>query len=398
MAGKRSSALMNLVSSSDEEAGPRGKADGIADVVVISSDSDSDVPPTKRGARGASAPEPNENEEAGGDDEVVESSSEGSSSSEGEIPEDAPVRRSPRSLLAERQTGEEANDAESSDDEDGEVDGKAAQRSIRAEISAQMRSAGKDVAERDARFFSLQNVVCSYCGTKGHLSYDCPEEVAAKRCFLCGREGHSSRKCPDEECFLCRRRGHRAADCPNKDGGGKRAGSERDAGGPPKKARRWSPPRFIAPLCYVCGSRKHNDCSLSKMPLAELSCYNCGHRGHSAGGCREPKAERYARVARDLDIERKNSKKSGRKSKRDPNETEEQKQKREKEKEDEILKDKLDYRKELEFRVRGAGRQHNNSKSSARGDRDRGDRDRGDRDRWGRDRGDRDRGGRDYRR
>lgn len=93
-------------------------------------------------------------DESGGGDGVVDISS---GESEGEI-EEVPVMKSERELT----------------------------------IAKAVSSGGKDVSQAAARYFMMGNVVCNYCGVKGHLSFSCPEEAEAKRCFLCGKPGHES--------------------------------------------------------------------------------------------------------------------------------------------------------------------------------------------------------------
>jgi hypothetical protein len=168
---------------------------------------------------------------------------------------------------------------------------------------------GKDVEQHNARYFMMENVVCSHCGVKGHMSFDCPEEADERRCFLCGKPGHDSKSCPDEACFYCGSAGHRQRDCPTK-----LVDRKRGALGPrprhikfDRAARKLSPPRQTLLFCYVCGGHGHVDCSLAKQSTAALSCCNCGQVGHALSGCPEPTAERWISYVNDLQRERRAS-------------------------------------------------------------------------------------------
>lgn len=330
----KSTVFMNLVSSSDEDERPTARPRRSSEVVEISSGSDGEVTarrarPTKPGMASSGA------------------SASSAPSSDGEISED-PVAGAPTTPAATRgpignagrtlteTPNENANAIAASSDEDGEVNDKAEQRALRGEISAQVRSAGKDVAERDARFFSMDDVVCSFCGTKGHLSYDCREKVEKARCHTCGNPGHTARNCPSNKCFHCNKTGHVKRHCPNLHQSNARGAPA------PAKLRVAYPVRNVALPCYVCGELGHADCSLVNMPEAKLSCFNCGFAGHCGSGCREPRVEVWARAARDLEMERKETK---RRRKVKPGMSEKEREKRDRE-------DNQEYRTKLETRVR----------------------------------------------
>lgn len=215
-----------------------------------------------------------------------------------------------------------------SNSEDGEIDEDPEELNRKVgdmdsvSIALAVSKGGKDVAQHNMRYFMMENVVCSHCGIKGHLSYDCPEEVEERRCFLCGKTGHDSKCCPDEACFYCGETGHKKRDCPKKvldrirSYSGARSRHLRFNG----KRRKISPPRPVPLFCYVCGGDGHVDCSLVRPPRALLSCCNCGVVGHAYKGCPEPSAEKWVSYVSEQQREkrtfsgRKDSSGSGRKS------------------------------------------------------------------------------------
>lgn len=230
-----------------------------------------------------------------------------------------------------------------SDDEDGEVDGKAAQRALISEAMA--ASSGRDVKEKDLRFFQADDVICSHCGLRGHLSYDCEEEVVKERCNMCGADDHMSFDCPNDTCYRCGQRGHMAKDC--------RDAHKREKQKPAKPVvyRNVSPARNIPPLCYVCGSTEHADCSLMHMPTiySDVSCFNCGMDGHVGQNCEEPRAERWTYVVGEMDRERRRQGKHRNKTKFKKGMTDEQK---EEQRNQELQVEKDQYRTELIERIR----------------------------------------------
>jgi transcription elongation factor Elf1 len=210
--------------------------------------------------------------------------------------------------------GKDEDDSEGSDGEiEEDPPGADSDGANDASVARAVTSGGKDVAQHSARYFMMDNVVCSHCGVKGHLSFDCPEEPEARRCFLCGKPGHNSRACPDEACFYCGKAGHRQRDCPTKT-----RDRTRGASGPRprhtrfgREVRRLAPPHATRLVCYVCGEDGHVDCSLVKSPRAVLSCCNCGAAGHAGNGCHEPPAERWVTHVNDVMRERRDGKGRG---------------------------------------------------------------------------------------
>eukprot|EP00177_Eucheuma_denticulatum_P002985 GFKZ01005365.1.p1 GENE.GFKZ01005365.1~~GFKZ01005365.1.p1 ORF type:complete len:302 (+),score=33.22 GFKZ01005365.1:168-1073(+) len=182
--------------------------------------------------------------------------------------------------------------------EEGELTADGERALLDAVISKDLKSGGKDIAQKDARYFKMQNVVCDNCGVKGHMSFDCPEEVEKKRCFLCGKPGHDSKNCPKELCFICKEPGHRAKECPNRNLGSRQLRKKREL------RRNLRPPRPPKLTCYVCGENGHLDCSLSTTTPGLLSCHNCGAVGHAAQGCDMCSVDRILPIVLDMDRER----------------------------------------------------------------------------------------------
>lgn len=223
-------------------------------------------------------------------------------------------------------SGEISEAGISSGSEDGEIEeasgeiGKNTEDLVFSAVREAFRAGGKDIEQHNARYYTLDNVVCSNCGVKGHMSFDCPEVEDAKRCFLCGKPGHDSKSCPDEACFYCGMAGHRKRDCPTRTSD---RAHPRGAGPRPthirfgvQARRRLSPPRTISLYCYVCGAKGHVDCSLAESRLSKaprsngtprVSCCNCGEQGHVRSGCPEPPPERWSAYVTDLQREKRNS-------------------------------------------------------------------------------------------
>eukprot|EP00737_Agarophyton_chilense_P003184 gb/GEZJ01003695.1/.p1 GENE.gb/GEZJ01003695.1/~~gb/GEZJ01003695.1/.p1 ORF type:complete len:265 (-),score=23.88 gb/GEZJ01003695.1/:803-1597(-) len=170
-------------------------------------------------------------------------------------------------------------------------------------LGRQMNDGGADILQKDARYFTISNVVCSFCGLKGHMSYDCVEEEEQQRCYLCGGKGHSSRECPDETCHLCKKAGHRARDCALK--GVKR-----------RVRRKCGPPRDLSMTCYVCGNDGHLDCSVERGGRGTLSCLNCGASGHNGANCNMPSADKMIPIVLEMERTRREQRVAARKKRK----------------------------------------------------------------------------------
>lgn len=219
----------------------------------------------------------------------------------------------------------EIEELDSPQGEEGELTPDGERALLDAAISKDLKAGGKHVAQKDARYFKLQNVVCDNCGVKGHMSFDCPEKNEKKRCFLCGKQGHDSRNCPKELCYFCQTPGHRAKECPNKRPGSRQLRKKREL------RRNLRPPRPPKLVCYVCGKNGHLDCSLTNSAPGVLSCHNCGAVGHAAQGCVMTSVDRIISIVVDMDRERrqkneeKSSKRANKSKKRKRTDTPEQK-------------------------------------------------------------------------
>lgn len=180
---------------------------------------------------------------------------------------------------------------------------------VDALVEAELAAGGRDVMQKDARYYMLDQVVCGHCGVKGHLSYDCTEEEASIRCFICAKSGHSSKDCPDDCCYYCNKTGHKQKDCPDR-ASGRGARKRRST------VRIVRPPRPPKLKCYVCGLPGHLDCSLGKGPKAVLSCYNCGMTGHAGGGCNMTSVDKVIPIVMEMERERKQLKTAAREGKK----------------------------------------------------------------------------------
>lgn len=304
--------------------------------------------------------------ESGTDDEKMAPESQ-SVSTDGAAVNEVGNSRSPASVIC-LSSGEEDDDdsvcevpifgggGDGGSVEDNDDDAKALRKQVKSQVG------GYGVSENRARFFtSATDVICSVCGLLGHFAHDCTEKVEAIRCFLCGRAGHRADNCPQEYCYLCEENGHHAKHCPHATKGrrvsrkilrerkkavaalaaaGEGEAGAGAAGASAKRARVVYDERAIAPLCYLCGSREHADCSLLRNPRAVLSCSNCGMKGHAGNVCPEPHFERWMHAVRDMD-------KSAR-WKRQP-----RKPRRFEQPSKELIEYKKNFRQELVERVRG---------------------------------------------
>lgn len=238
--------------------------------------------------------------------------------------------------------GEDQDGDGDGNDEEGELTAEGERALIDAAVWADVKAGGKDVAQKDARYFMMENVVCGNCGTKGHLSYDCTEQAAKKRCFLCGQEGHASKECPNEVCYVCREKGHRSKECPKRRGG---------RGVRMKERRGLRPPRPPKLSCYVCGGEGHLDCGLMKLKAGVLSCYNCGMEGHSGAGCHMTSVDRVVPIVMEMERERREKKVKQRGKnvgKRGEQVEDEDTDGSEEKNEENVLKEAKEYREKIE--------------------------------------------------
>lgn len=193
---------------------------------------------------------------------------------------------------------EEASDDALSGPEDGEIDERPKSFAMPLDVvSKSVKQGVKDVAQRNVRYFMINQVVCENCGMRGHVSMACDFTKQQKRCSLCGAKGHHSRECPHEICYICKRPGHHRRDCPTKK-------APRDAWRQVKK-RDVPPARPTRFSCYVCGRRGHLDCGLLRIKKGTLSCHNCGQRGHTGLRCQIPSVDRIVPIVLEMERERK---------------------------------------------------------------------------------------------
>eukprot|EP01018_Ginkgo_biloba_P010518 Gb_24061 [translate_table: standard] len=156
---------------------------------------------------------------------------------------------------------------------------------------------------RGPRYFDPpeeQGQLCYNCGESGHFSANCAMERRKKPCYVCGNIGHEAKDCQQGiECFVCKRVGHYAKNCPEKRSKGDRSNSTSqicfrcgDVGHDLLSCRNdYKVDDLKANLlheiqCYICKRFGHLCCvDVIDSCARELSCYNCGEKGHTGLGC-----------------------------------------------------------------------------------------------------------------
>lgn len=128
------------------------------------------------------------------------------------------------------------------------------------------------------------------------------KEVGGKRanrnsCFLCGAWDHHASSCPNERCIICLQSGHQIRDCPK----AKRPVVCSTCG---RVGHSQGDCTIIQELttdvancrCIACGAHGHLSCTPFEKRPKNISCFNCGKRGHQANDCREDGFDRWQRV------------------------------------------------------------------------------------------------------
>lgn len=114
---------------------------------------------------------------------------------------------------------------------------------------------------------------CERCGSKEHVTSDCPHGFLASKCDRCGSKEHPTADCPHgflaEECSRCGSRDHASEDCPH---------------------------GFLASECSRCGSREHASADCPHGWLTD-KCAQCGSRDHATEQCPHTSRGQRARQA-----------------------------------------------------------------------------------------------------
>lgn len=189
------------------------------------------------------------------------------------LPGSARPEESEEPASATRVRGAEAGAPPSDDDEPHSTTPVKRRRSVRYYDNSQETNEvaeGKEAGGRRANRNS-----CFLCGDWSHHAYACPND----RCIICLDNGHQQRDCPKGNrpcvCSACGRVGHLRVDCTLVQHGSEELSDSR---------------------CIACGEYGHLDCSpLEKRPR-NISCFNCGAKGHLANDCDSDGFDRWQRL------------------------------------------------------------------------------------------------------